>query len=395
MSEYLDVTQKLQYYKEELLKSFIKRGIYPDNSLIANNLADIDTKLSLFKNYNKSTGEHFDVNEYNECLKLIYKDITILYSILEELAIKEFNDLQNYISSYITELNSVVETYEARATYETNSTTLGETLLFQNNSFTVTNDNSTTIVKLDDVDFEAASEVACIANVNNVNKNNIVFSFVNGETELTVAPYNIGNATLVIPGKKTTTTHDYSLTGAQTTSGSILLNIDADVAVKNKYTVLAGKDKMFINHKEDNTYKTQDIPNSSGSLIFNDKMYINFYVVGGNSITFKFNKKPVATNFPIDENTITGLDPVHHFYLEVDEDFYFEVELDKGNIYAINEEGIINNNKLYYTGPNVVSDFHIIEEATGESVTYTAKLKIYNDNDNNTDIENIVIKKLS
>lgn len=395
MSEYLDVTQKLQYYKEELLKSFIKKGIYPDNNLISNNLADIDTKLALFKNYNKSTGEYFDVNEYNECLKLIYKDITILYSILEELAIKEFNELQNYISSYITELNSVVETYEARATYETNSTTLGETLLFQNNNFTVSNDNSTTIVTLDDVEFEAASEVACIANVNNVDTSNVVFSFVNGDTELTVAPYNIGNATLVIPGDKTTTTYDYSLTSTQTTSGSILLNIDADIAVKNKYTVLAGKDKMFINYKDDNTYKTQDIPNSSGSLIFSEKMYINFYVVGGNSITFKFNKKPVATNFPIDENTITGLDSVHHFYLEVDEDFYFEVELDKGNIYAVNEEGIINNNKLYYTGPNIVTDFHVIEEAPGESVTYSAKLKIYNDNDNSAEIDNIVIKKLS
>jgi hypothetical protein len=101
---YLDVEQKFQYYKEYILKQFIQKGIYPDNSLIASHLDSIDLNLSLFKNYNKTTGEKFNPAEYNEVLKLIYKDITILYNILNTLAIKEFNDLQNYINSYITEL---------------------------------------------------------------------------------------------------------------------------------------------------------------------------------------------------------------------------------------------------------------------------------------------------
>lgn len=392
---YLDVEQKLAYYKETILQQFIQKGIYPDNSLISNNIADIDLNLALFKNYNKSAGVAFDTAEYNETLKLIYNDITILYNVLNTLAIKEFNDLQNYINSYITELNSVVETYESRAAYESNSTTLGDTLLFQDNNFTISNDNSTTIVNLSSVDFEAASVIACIANVNNVKTDNIVFSFTSGDTELTVAPYNVGNTTLTIPGSKTTTTYDYSLSDSQTTTGSILMNISATPSVVNTYTILGGKDEMFINKVSDNSYTTQSVPNSSGTLVFSEQSYINFYVVGGNSITFNFNKKPISTNFPIDESIISGLDTVQHFQLEVDADFCLEIELDTGNIYAIKEDGIINNNKLYYTGVDIITDFHIIEEAPGASTTYTAQLKIYNDNNNSAEIDNIVIKKLS
>jgi hypothetical protein len=392
---YLDVEQKFQYYKEYILKQFIQKGIYPDNSLIASHLDSIDLNLSLFKNYNKTTGEKFNPAEYNEVLKLIYKDITILYNILNTLAIKEFNDLQNYINSYITELNSVVETYEAKAAYENNSTTLGETLLFQNSNFTISNDNSVTIVDLSSVDFEAASEIACIANVNNVDLKNVVFSFTGDDGELTVSPYNSENTLLTVPGDKTITTYDYELSDSQTTTGSILMNTSINPSIKNNYTILGGKDMMIINKAEDNSYSVQSVPNSSGTLVFNEKSYINFYVVGGKNITFNFNKKPISTNFPIDESTITGLDDIHHFQLEVDEDFCLEIQLDSGNIYAIKEDGIINNNKLYYTGLDIVNNFHIIEEAPGKTVTYKAKLKIYNDNDNNTEIDNIVIKKLS
>lgn len=396
MSEqYLDVEQKLIYQKEKILQQFIQKGIYPENTLITNHLNNIDLNLAIFKNYNKVLGENFNANEFNESIKMIYNDIKILYSILEDLAIKEFNDLQNYINSYINELNSVVDTYKTRASYENNSTTLGETLLFQNNNFTISNDNSTTIVDLVSITVEEASEIACIANVNNIDNNNIVFSFMNGDEELTISPYNIGNSTLTIPGKKNITAYDYSLSKTQTVSGPILINLSSEVVTKNKYTILGGKDKMFINNKATNAYSVQDVPNSSGVLLFNDKLYINFYVVGGNTISFNFNKKPISTNFPIEDNTVTNLSPVHHFFLECDEDFCFEIELDKGNIYAISEDGIINNNKLYYTGPSIVTDFHIIEEAAGASKTYSSKLKIYNDNDNDVSIENIVIKKMN
>lgn len=395
VDQYLDIEKKFIYHKESILNQFIQKGIYPNNALISSQLDNIDLNLSIFKNYNKTLGENFNVDEYNLSIQMIYADIKILYKILEEFAIKEYNDLQNYINSYINELSSIVDTYKNRANYENNSTTLGETLLFQNNKFTVSNDNSTTIINLESIELEDASEIACIANINNIDKNNIIFTFTKGDTELTVSPYNISNSTLTIPGEKTITSYDYSLSETQQVNGPTVLNLNTEVLSTNKYSILSGKNKMFINNKSTNAYSVQDIPNNAGALLFNEKLYINFYVVGGNTISFKFNKDPISTNFPIYNNTVTNLSNVHHFFLECDEGFCFEIELDKGEIYAIKEDGIVNNNKIYYTGPNIVKDFHVIEESTGLINTYDVKLKIYNDNNNDIDIENIVIKKIN
>lgn len=393
MSEYLDIEQKMKYHKEQILKQFIEKGIYPDNKLIADYVNRIDLNLSLFKNYNKVSGNKFNTNEYNEGIKLIYKDLSILYNILEELVINEYNDLQNFIYSYLNELMSIVNTYKSRADFENNSTTLGETLLFQNNNFLVTTNNSTTTVDLSSIEIENASILACIANVNNVDNSNIVFSFTNGDDEIRTTPYNINNTLLTMPGTKTKNVYEYTIEEDQNVNNSLVLPIDSEIDIKNKYDILGGKNMMFVNN-ENNSYYIQEIPNSSGSLLFTEKSYINFYVMDGKSVTFKFNKKPISTNFPIEEQTITNLDSIHHFYLECEADTYLEIELDAGNIYAIKENGIINNNKLYYTGPNVVKDFYIIETAPGEIKSYDTKLIIYNDNDNNVDIDNIVIKKI-
>ena len=131
---YLDVEKKLKYHKEKILKEFVQKGIYPDNKLINSRLQSINSHLSLFKNYNKITGEKFNANEYNESLLLIYKDLKILYDVLYELTIKEYNNQQNFINSYINELSSIVDTFEKRAQFENNSTTFGKTLLFNVNT---------------------------------------------------------------------------------------------------------------------------------------------------------------------------------------------------------------------------------------------------------------------
>lgn len=396
LDNYLDIEKKLKYYKEDILKQFIAKGIYPDNKLIANYINDIDLNLSIFKNYNKVAGNKFDTNEYNKSMSMIYEDIKILYHMLEELTIKEYNNLQNYINSYINELNSLVDTYKKRADYENNSTTLGETLLFQNNNFTITNENSTTIIKLSPIELEDASTIACIANINTLNKNSdVVFNFKNNEREFNITPYNINNATYKIPGEKKINTFDYALSNDQHTEGSVLLNTNSAINIKNNYKILSGKDKFFINNKESNNYSIQNAPINSGVYLFTENSYVNFYLLDGNSITFKFNKKPISANFPLEEPTIKNLNKIHHFYFECDKDFYFEIEIDKGTIYAINEDGIVNNNNLYYTGPNIVKDFHIIETCNEDAKTYDAQLKIFNDNKNNTELDNIVIKKIN
>ena len=132
---------------------------------------------------------------------------------------------------------------------------------------------------------------------------------------------------------------------------------------------------------------------NADSLYFDRKAYINFYVINGNSISFRFNKKPVSTNFPIDTQRIDNLKYIQHFFIECDEGFTFEFELDKGTVYAIKETGIISDDKLYYTGSEQVNDFLIIETTTGDKKSYNVVLEAYNSNED-LDIDSIIIKQL-
>lgn len=394
MNDYLDVIEKITFHKEQILNNFLKKGLFPDNKLIADKLNDIDMKLALFKNYNVIPGNKFDVDNFNESLKLIYKDIVILYSILNYLSVKKYNDMQIYVNSYINELSNIVNTYEKKAQYENNSTVLGETILFQDNNFTKTNEDSTTIIELGEITVQEASEIACIANINNIDLDNVLFELNDGE--LTVSPYNKEYTTITIPGEKIKKEYDYSFDLNKSKSkNNLIINLNEDINIKDKYDIFAGKNKMFINNYDDNSYYLQEIPNNSGTVLFNEKSSINFYILNGQDISFKFNKKPISCNFSLDDTVITNLKAVQNFHMEFDEGTTFEIELNKGNIYAIKEDGIINNNKLYYSGPNLVSDFHILQTKPGEEKKYNLKVKIYNDNNNNAEIDSIVIKKLN
>lgn len=395
MSNYKDVNKKLEYYKKQILQEFVSKGIYPDNSLIESRLKNIDTYLSIFQNYNVVTGNLFNANEYNERLKLIYQDLSFLYELLYELTVLEYNKLQNFINSHLSELNSIVETYNKRAEYENSTTTLGKTLLFKNNSFSIENKDSMTIVNLGNVDISNGSTIACISNINNVSADDIVFKFkdVDKENWLVTSPYNYNNDLLTMPGELKKTIYEYELQETQKINGPLLLDIVSNVNMKNKYDILGGENKIFVNYKDDDGFIVEEKPLTAESLSFDKKAYINFYVVDGNSISFRFNKKPIATNFPIDTQRIDDLNYIHHFFIECDKDFSFELELDKGKVYAIKETGIISDEKLYYTGSEQVSDFLIIETATGDKKSYEVVMEAHNSNED-IDIESIIIKQL-
>lgn len=395
MSNYKDVNKKLEYYKKQILREFVSKGIYPDNSLIESRLKNIDTYLALFQNYNVITGNLFNANEYNERLKLIYQDLSFLYELLYELTVLDYNKLQNFINSHLSELNSIVETYNKRAEYENSTTTLGKTLLFKNNSFSIEIKDSMTIINLGNIDIANGSTIACISNINNVSAEDIVFKFKEQgqDSWLVTSSYNYNNDLLVMPGELKKTVYEHELQDQQKISGPLLLDVVSEVNIKNKYDILGGKNKIFVNYKDNDGFIVEEKPLTADSLSFDKKAYINFYVVDGNSISFRFNKKPVATNFPVDTQRVDDLNYIHHFFIECEEDFSFEFELDKGTVYAIKETGIISDDKLYYTGSEQVSDFLIIETATGDEKSYEVVMEAHNSNED-IDIDSIIIKQL-
>ena len=91
-----DIELKIKYYKEKIIKEYIEKGIYPDNNLIQSRLNNIELRLSIFKNPKIIEGSLFDTEEFNRCLNEIYNDLVILYTLLYNITVLEYNELYNF-----------------------------------------------------------------------------------------------------------------------------------------------------------------------------------------------------------------------------------------------------------------------------------------------------------
>jgi hypothetical protein len=69
---YKDTIAKIAFYKERIIKEFIKHGIYPSDQLIQEKLSEIDTSLSFLQPDTMTTGKEFDVDVYNNMINILF-----------------------------------------------------------------------------------------------------------------------------------------------------------------------------------------------------------------------------------------------------------------------------------------------------------------------------------
>ena len=75
---YKDMLLKLEYHRNQILKSFVKQGYFPKKDEINAKLSSIDERIALFKSYNFMPGELFNHKEVNHALEMLYNDIAFL-----------------------------------------------------------------------------------------------------------------------------------------------------------------------------------------------------------------------------------------------------------------------------------------------------------------------------
>lgn len=395
---YRDLELKLNYHKERIITNFIKRGIYPDNRLIQSQLNDIELRLSIFKSPKIKEGSQFDTEEMNKSIKYIYDDLSILYNLLYEVTVEEYNRLNYYINSHLRELEATANMYLKRAELESYSTALGKSILFKHNDFELDKNNNTTIINLGKLAISDASKIACIGNINNVDHSNIVFKFKETveENPVTIScnSYSYNHDFVIFPGELDRKAYEVNINESQKINSSLELPILADEPNSGKFITLAGKDKILYKRANENGEVIEEKPIAINSLNFKSHSYIDFYVVGGSSITFRFNKSPIATNFNMNANRIENLDYIHHFFIECDEDFSFDFELERGTVYAIKENTLINQDSFYYSGQVDVKDFLIVHFLPKAPKEYDVTVDILNTTLSEDDIESIMIKKI-
>ena len=388
-----DIELKLNYHKENIIKSFIKKGIFPDNRLVQSQLNNIELRLSIFKNPNIKEGSGFNTDEMNYAIKSIYEDLSILYKLLEEVTIKEYNRLSYYIDSHLRELNEVSRMYLKRAELESYSTALGKSLFFKHNTFDLEKQDNFTSINLGKIDIEDASKVVCISNINNVDPSNVVFRFKNGEDTISCNAYNYNHDSVIFPGEKKINEYVTKVSDSQKINGSLELPI-AVSSTNGSFMTLAGKDKILYKKADKSGEIIEEKPVAINALSFDSHSYIDFYVVGGTSIAFRFNKKPLATNFNMNSNRIENLNYIHHFFIECDADFSFDFELEKGSVYAIKEHTLVEQDSLYYSGQVDVKDFLVIHTLPGQKRAYDTTIEVHNTAISEDDIESVMIKKI-
>lgn len=388
MSYYLDQIAKINYYKARIIENFAQNGMYPNNIDIENKINDINTSLAIFEYIDNKEGEIFDINKFNQDLKAIYDDLLILYKLVYQESIKEYEKIKIYVENNLSQLERLSNSYKYKTKMELDSTSLGNTIFFQGNGFNIVNKNGVAIINLGKIEVNNASKIACLFDADNIKDEQVVFSFDGNNC----SPYTYNKDFFIVPGKIEKTSYIYTLpeniiknTMYEMIPDNFSLNTD------NKYIIYGGKNEISTVLGDNKTFYNK-IDNIGINLLGAGK--IIFYILNGSFVNFDFSSKPVNTNFS--GTSIDNLNDEQEIIIEYYGDFSFNFETD-GSFYATKANGLISNNKLYYPDNDDLNSFYIEEYKLSNKTTYNNVTVTISDllTDNPLNINAIAIKELS
>lgn len=395
MIMYKDMYLKLKYHKEVVIKNLLRKGIYPSNELISQEVSELDKRMALFKAYVYQPGTKLNVKELNYNIEMIYRDLTILYDLLYDLAINEYSKLYNFVETHLNNLETTVDKYVKRAIEETNSTTLGKTLLFQSNSFDIENNDDKVIVNLGTLQLFAGDRIACFANINNMESSDIKFDFTNTDdvNDFSALAYNHNNDVGVVPGLPSIVKHEVKSNDNFKDTGELKLD-NMTIVNTSTYDIYAGKNAIQVKDVVTGIDTYYEFPTVNNPLMLDRASYISFYLLDCENAEFTFNTKPIHTNFSLADTNVEISEDSKKFYIEAERGFTFYFNIDKGEAFACKEQGIIKNNSLFYYGNKISGDMQVREYKKDKPINYDVKATIQSDNVNDLKIDSIYIKEL-
>ena len=393
---YKDMLLKLEYHRNQILKSFIKQGYFPNKDEINAKLNLIDERIALFKSYNFMPGELFNHKEINYAFEMLYNDIVFLYKILETIHIEKYSSMLLNIETHMVNLESLAEHFKKRANEEIKGTALGKTLLFKTNDFDIDVKDESLEIFVGALNLTQGSKIACFANINNTDKRNIMFKFKaeDSSNDFVALPYNYNNDTYLVPGEINTIDHELNLSVDFNINSEIVIPFES-VNLNNQYKILGGKDKIVITDKKTGNISIMDFPTVDKPFVATSNCYISFFTEGIGTTEYNFNKRPFHTNFSIQDGIIKLSKDIQKIFLDVEEGFicYFSLD-DNINVWSTKEDAIIDNKQLIYDGLLLVRDFKIKEYVRDKTTTYNIYVSI-TEMDNDEVVDCIYIKEVN
>lgn len=394
ISEYKDMLEKARFYKKQVIQSFIKQGYFPSNEEIQTALSDIDMRSALLETYLSAKGSLFNTKEINFMFECICKDLNILYTVLEDILLNEYNKLKLDVEAQITELEQKVYNLKCRMNEEINSTTLGTTIFFKANNWESETNDNTTVISLGELDLINGSEIALFANINNIEADSVYFKLESETDTIYALPYNYNNDVYTMPGKLGVNRFAFKIRDDLKVNGNIEITLN-DLDYRNEYKILGGQNLMKVTYKDSNIVSYEPFASSNRPFSTDRECYIEFYMVDNTSITYDFNIAPNHTNFALNDGTIVSNKTITKVFIDAPSGFVCRFRLDEGEIWSSCIDGIIqNNNTLLYTGDWDLKDFQILEIVKSKSTKYKISLILKSDETIINYINNVYIKEV-
>ena len=402
MEIYKDMLEKLKYHKQIIMNAFIRNNYYPSNEEVNAMLAKVNARLSLFESYISKPGSYFNFTELNYCFEMIHKDIETLYKVLESILTNEYVQLKLHVESTLLELEAKAEHFKKRCKEEANSSSLGTTIFFQGNNWNISTQDQTTILDLGEHDFIEGSEIACFANINDIEKQEVTFSFDCGDSNKSfhALPYNLyDNITYKIPGNIAVNKKDIEIDITAIVNNSLHLKYDIDML--NKYKIVGGKNYMTVTSKGSNRSRLVEFPDINNYAYYaTEDCYIEFYIVDGNVnnnsyLEYTFNMAPNYQNFSLQDGTIKIDSDIKRIYIDAQAGLIVTFRKEFGDIYAecINPV-ITSKDKMIYTGNLDVRQMQIREYVRTNIIKYHVYAHINTIEEIVNHIESIYIKEI-
>lgn len=379
IAQYRDMLEKAQFYKKQVIQSYIKQGYYPSDEEIQAALSDIDTRSALLETYLSAKGSLFNTKEINYMFECIFKDLEILYKVLEDILTQEYNKLKLDVEAQVVELEQKVYSLKRRMNEEINSTTLGKTILFQANNWkSETNDNITT-VSLGKMDLINGSEIALFANIKNIEADSVYFKLESESDTLYALPYNYNNDVYTIPGKIGVNKFELDLNDRLLVNGNIEIYLD-NIDYRNDYKVLGGHNYMKVTYKKDNSVYYESLSTMNKSFEALNDCYIEFYMIDDTFIRYDFNMAPNHTNFALNDGSIVSDKMITKVFIDAPAGFVCRFNIEKGDIWATCTDGLIqSNNTILYSGDYSIRTFMVLELVKSEITNYKISLILKSD----------------
>ena len=397
ISEYQDMLAKAKFYKKKVLQSFVKQGYFPNNEEIQAALSDIDTRSALLETYLSAKGSLFNTKEINYMFECIFKDLNILYEVLNEILINQYNKLKLDVEARLIEMEQKATNLKRRMDEEINGTALGTTIFFKSNQWEPETNDDVTIIPLTQMKLIDGSRIALFANINNIAADSVYFQFdaLDGSNNRFFGlPYNYNEDVYTVPGNLGINRYELNMNGKLIVNGNVEIMLD-DVDYDNDYKILGGKMMMKVTYKDDDTVVYEPFADNTRSFIATRDCYIEFFMLDDTIIKYNFNMAPNHTNFALNDGVITSTNTITKVFIDAPKDFVCNFGIEKGEVWSLCIDALIKNNKtILYTGDWTLRDFLILEFVKSYKTEYKISL-ILKSNDNIVDyIDSVYIKEV-